>query len=938
MSNKWYSKILPSLKSSEVKALQDKLDLVVGELKDTSSYDVKFFEAEGSTGFSGGSFEMAGIDQTINATFLQKLYVTEPWVYIAVNAIAKDIAGLPLKGEKKTKVKQQVVNDYTLVPEVVDQDVWVDASGEKIFRVYGEPNKFTTKAEFYMLLVIDLLVCGQYFVCLDSDVDLTTVTDATAGDPNSPFARLRGLMASDTPIKGMYRIPPQIVRPVPSETGPGVEVYAMESEKGIFAFSPAEIIHVRLPNPMNPLEGLSPLIPALKSVLLDRYSTEHIIRFYKSGARLGGVIETGKALNKEQLARFQRSFENNYTGRANHHRTLILPPEMTYKPLEINPAETALLEFCKYNRDLILAIYNVPPIKVGIMDHANYANANVQLKLFYENTIKPLLVFLEDGFNAKPACFPDRHTFHIKFDLSQVESLKENFKDKADAGKSMIEAGLSPNEVRKRVWNVGPVKGGDKVKAVEDMGKPTPIFASAPEGEQKTKTEEQQGDMAAISSDITPTKLTFTERVNQLVGEFVAKGDPLRIAVPKAIAQAIQEGFTPEDPNDPKGSGGSAPNSDGGGTPDQSTPPADDAKMDSASNQALIHTDIAGQKPIKDPEDEEDEDEKAGAVSLDQFLRTRLAAMGDSPIDAAMMASLISEFDATGGSAPAPKMYANGMQKDHIVTHWKGFIDKTNPLILARTYEVQKFFKHVKSVIMNKLGANIKSFGLHKARDEDDVNEILNLENFEKELKEYIKNIDKALEDAFKYGYVDTLGTFEFSAPSEVAKKRLQEYAAARVKGILDTTRDQMRDVISEAFEEGVAMGEVSSRIQDKFKEIDEGRAVTIARTETLTAVSMGREEKRADWVKEFPDRKLMKMWVSAQDDKVRDSHQEYDGKSVEADEEFAPGLKFPRDPDCADPSEVINCRCTDITFDSEDKESVEQSLPQKEEEASDTE
>lgn len=1049
MANKWLQKITSPFQSSEVKALQNRLDSIVGEIEDGSSYDAKFYDAEPSTGGAGSMFEMAGVDQAINAQALQRLFVTETWVYTAVMAIAKTISGLPMRGEKRTKVSKTILSDITGKLETVEQEVWMEASGEKIFRRFTHPNKFTSKSEFFMLLVIDLLTVGQYFVWLDSDVDLTTVTDATDGDPSSPFARLRQLMASDTPIKGMYRIPPQLMKPMPSETGLGIEVYAMETDRGTFGFNPSEIIHCKLPNPCDMYSGLSPLIPAFKPVLLDRFSTEHIIRFYKSGARLGGVIETEKTLNKEQLGRFQRSFENNYTGRQNHHRTLILPPGMSYKQVEANPAETALLEFCKYNRDAILSVYNVPPIKVGVMDHANYANALVQLKVFFEDTIKPLLGFVEDSFNMSPACFPDQLTFRVRFDLAQVEALKDNFKEKADAAKSMLEGGLTVNEVRKQVWSQGPVTGGEespviskmrqgslsvleqgngqadpsaeptataestqaqqdieenqvtdpalslngaqvsammqivqqvaqgflprdsgiqmiivsfsvprdaaerimgevgktfKVDPAKPTAKPTePADPTAGSGDTNPTDvpalpigdegkSADQADGAGIASDITPTKVTFAQRVNQLVAQFVAAGDPVAVAVPKAIAQAIQEGFNPDDDNDPNDGGGSSgPNSDGGGTPDGSTPPADGGeKLDTATNSAWVGAgDIGTGKPKKPKkEDDEDEDEKAGALSLDQFLRDRLSAMGDTPVDPAVINSLIAEFEVGAGGAAQPKTYRNGMTKDHVVEHWKGFIDKTNPMILRRTYELHKFFKSIKTVVMNKLGANIKTYGLHKGRDEDDVNEITKMENFEKELKEYAAQIDAALADAYKFGYVDTLGQFNFEPPNKVAAKQLKEYAAQRVTGIMDTTRKQLNEVLSKAFEEGVAMGEVSSRIQDKFKEIDAGRAVTIARTETLTAVSMGRQEKRADWQKEFPDRKLMKMWVSSQDDLVRDSHAEYDGQAVGADEEFAPGLKFPRDPECEDASEVINCRCTDITYDAEDQDLINDTLP----------
>lgn len=960
---------------SELKSLKSKLEDVVGEMEDFQGYDAKFFDAEPNTYSGPGQFEFGGIDQMVDDAVLQRIYATETWVYIPVTAIAKSIGGLPLKLEKKTKIKQRVLNEVTGVEEEIDQEKWTDATGEKLFDRFQYPNKHTTKTEFFMLLAIDLLTTGQYYIYLDSDEDLGLVAEsAFDDDANGAWGRLRNLIASNTAIKGMYRIPPSLMKPVPKQDGYGLEGYVMQSDRGQFAFDCAEIIHVKLPNPLNSTVGMSPLVAAFKPVLLDRFTTEHMIRFYKSGARLGGIIETEKSLNKEQLSRFQRSFENNYTGRQNFHRTLVLPPGMSYKAVEQNPAETALLEFCKYNRETLLSVYNVPPIKVGIMDHANYANAIVQLKIFFNDTIMPYLSFIEDGFNLKNTLMPDTRSFRMKFDLSDVEALKENNKEMADTAKLMIEGGLSFNEVRKRIWKAGPVKDGDKVYMIEKLSSNGGGFPfnnlSAEQGDIKEADNSVQGllagmsgpqvtsimnvigrvnrgrldktaaaemlhtmfgvpravcdkllgietpapqkdavsgspnpDAAMIAADIKPTGLTYSQRVAQLTELFMSRDKlPLAEAIRRAVEQAKLEGLQPEDPQ-PSGPNGGvpAPNSN-------TTEPAKDAE-----------------KP-----------------SLDQFLTDNLAKLNaDEPVTPEFISELTELYKQQYGepvtekeeAMGTPKTYAFGYTKDQVIENWKGFISKMDPVIAKRHAELVKFFKSYKSVLMNQVGANIKSYGLHKARDKDDADEILDPSHYEQLVKEYIAAVDAALLDAYEHGYADTLATFKFDARNEVALEQLKKYAAARVTGIVDTTRDQMKAILVDAFDEGAPITEISQRLNEKFAEIDAGRAETIARTETLTAVSMGREDKRQDFQKEFPEAKMKKMWVSAQDDKVRDSHQELDGNVVDADAEFKSGLKFPRDPDCDDPSEVINCRCTDITYAEQDEAAIQASLPAQDDE-----
>lgn len=59
---------------------------------------------------------------------------------------------------------------------------------------------------------------------------------------------------------------------------------------------------------------------------------------------------------------------------------------------------------------------------------------------------------------------------------------------------------------------------------------------------------------------------------------------------------------------------------------------------------------------------------------------------------------------------------------------------------------------------------------------------------------------------------------------------------------------------------------------------------------------------------------KMKKVWLSAGDDRVRDSHRLLDGEERDIDEEFSNGGQYPCDP-ALDGEEYYNCRCTMLTF-----------------------
>lgn len=131
---------------------------------------------------------------------------------------------------------------------------------------------------------------------------------------------------------------------------------------------------------------------------------------------------------------------------------------------------------------------------------------------------------------------------------------------------------------------------------------------------------------------------------------------------------------------------------------------------------------------------------------------------------------------------------------------------------------------------------------------------------------------------------------------------------------INETSINKVFAAIERGIEQGKTVTEIADNLRDKFGNVEEirGRAQTIARTEVLTAVSLGQAAAMQDAAKVIPN--LKKMWITADDDRVRDSHAALDGDVLDWDAPFSNGLYFPRDPGGA-PEETINCRCTLVTL-----------------------
>ena len=92
-------------------------------------------------------------------------------------------------------------------------------------------------------------------------------------------------------------------------------------------------------------------------------------------------------------------------------------------------------------------------------------------------------------------------------------------------------------------------------------------------------------------------------------------------------------------------------------------------------------------------------------------------------------------------------------------------------------------------------------------------------------------------------------------------------------------------------------------------------RGETIGRTEALSSLHMGQDEAFRQAVREGKLQPYMvrRVWRTASDSRVRDSHGSMQGQSVGLDEPFVTGngvrLMYPGDPS-GPASEIINCRC----------------------------
>jgi SPP1 gp7 family putative phage head morphogenesis protein len=112
----------------------------------------------------------------------------------------------------------------------------------------------------------------------------------------------------------------------------------------------------------------------------------------------------------------------------------------------------------------------------------------------------------------------------------------------------------------------------------------------------------------------------------------------------------------------------------------------------------------------------------------------------------------------------------------------------------------------------------------------------------------------------------------------------------------------------------GLVAGERYETIARSLKDVFEGdlnKTITIIRTESHRAHETGKAEAVDRATKQGV--KMVKVWISSKDERVRDDHISMDGQTVPVDEDFvAPdGSRGPHPGEMGSAAQDINCRCT---------------------------
>lgn len=330
-------------------------------------------------------------------------------VYRCVEVITNGVASLPVKLYRTDEkgFKYEMHNNLSFILSK---------------KPTGKINAFT----FYKLIVKDILLQGNAYALI--------------------------LRNGKGEVIGLQYIQAGLVSPI--DRGDRIE-YQVTGIKGFVRQE--DILHF-MNFTDNGVYGISVLTHARRTLGIADYGENASENFYKSGGCTTGFLKFDGPSSGKQREEILSAWNQATGGVRNQPNGIpVLPANVNYTQLSVNPADSQLLESREFSVVEICRFFGVSPTKCFDLTHASYNNSEMAELAFLNDTLRPLLTKIEMEMETK--LFKPEEGYDIKFDVSEL--LRTDKKSQAEYFTKMFNLGvLSPNDIRKEL-DMDEIEGGD---------------------------------------------------------------------------------------------------------------------------------------------------------------------------------------------------------------------------------------------------------------------------------------------------------------------------------------------------------------------------------------------------------------------------------------------------------------------------------------------
>jgi HK97 family phage portal protein len=327
-------------------------------------------------------------------------------VEAAVGAISQTIAMLPIAHYRENKRGgSEVITDSACA------------------RVLRKPNKYQTKADFFLNLVRAELMRGNGYAL--------------------------GQRNGRTEIEAMHLVQPTSIYPFISPHDGSIFYQFSSVPVGhVFdsvvqdLFRAEDVLHIRMHTPMHPLVGESPILAAALAIESGNAISEATAAFHRNMARPSGYLKVPGTIKPDVAETLRKEWQDAYNG-ISAGRIAVLQNGVEWTTLSMNAVDAELIENYKMSIADIARVFRVPLAIIGD-NTSTYNNTEVLMKFWLSTGLGFMLEHIElalDAFFELPA------DEWVAFDTDYLQ--RADFAARIEALTKGISGGLyAPDEAR----------------------------------------------------------------------------------------------------------------------------------------------------------------------------------------------------------------------------------------------------------------------------------------------------------------------------------------------------------------------------------------------------------------------------------------------------------------------------------------------------------
>lgn len=216
-------------------------------------------------------------------------------------------------------------------------------------------------------------------------------------------------------------------------------------------FSVDQLVYFRTENPYDMVRGCPPLTAGTITLNADVEADEHMLAKFINGVEASGFLSFNGALDDDQHADIRRQMEDKHRGARKAHKLMILEDGAKFTPNTQTNKDLEYLGLRKWNKDVVLGLFNWPETALGKTTDQTFANAAQANRDLWGGNIIPIQNDLADTIDAQLFRHIEGGRFTGFWDRSKVDALRVVEEAKYETALKMKELGLTGLEINRKL-------------------------------------------------------------------------------------------------------------------------------------------------------------------------------------------------------------------------------------------------------------------------------------------------------------------------------------------------------------------------------------------------------------------------------------------------------------------------------------------------------